>query len=91
MKSAGMPAIEMYIFYMCAIIGRDGEPGFVCTQYINIINMNIHDIIGCFRTDLEEITIGIANDIADFIIPCRPGKTQRTIGPWFYDIIRTNF
>ena len=76
MKNACMSAVEMYIFYICAVVGGDGKAGFIGAQHIDIIYMDIHNVVGRFRTYLEKIAIGITNDIANLIIFCRAGKTQ---------------
>src|SRR5688572_21713994 len=76
MKGACMPAIEMNVFDMCTIVSRDGEASLIGAKYINIIYMDIHDIVGSLRTNLEKIAIRIADDIPHFVIACGTGKAQ---------------
>jgi hypothetical protein len=71
-----MTAVEVYIFDMCPIVGRNREASFIGAEYINIVHMNIHDIICRFRPDLEKIAIRITDNIPHFIMCSRAGKAE---------------
>ena len=82
-----MATVKVNIFYMSAIVGTNGKARFVGPQYINIVNANVGNVVGCFGAYLEQVAIGIANDIADFVIAGRAGETEGAIRPGFYNII----
>ena len=67
---------EMDIFDMSTVIGGNGKTCFVGAEHIDIVYTDILDIIGCFRSYLEEVTISVADHISNCVIPGRPGKSE---------------
>lgn len=48
-----MVVVEVYVFDVVVVVGGDGEVGFVCVEYVDVVDVEIYDVVDCFGIDLE--------------------------------------